>query len=72
MRTLCILTLSALFVLIGCAPEPLPDREEALASLVAAERAFAQTSVEQGQRTAFLEYLAEESNRHHAQTDQHR
>ena len=46
MRTLCSLMLTAL-VLVGCAPEPLPDREAALASLVAAERAFAQMSVEE-------------------------
>ena len=51
--------LLTVLVLSGCEPEPLPDREAALASLVAAERAFSQTSVEQGQRTAFLAYLAE-------------
>lgn len=60
MRTIVSFFLTTL-VLAGCAPEPLPDREAVLASLVAAERAFAQTSVEQGMRTAFLEYLADES-----------
>ena len=61
MRTRWSLSCCALLVLIGCEPEPLPDREAALASLVAAERAFSQASVEQGQRTAFLDYLAEGS-----------
>lgn len=51
----------ALLLFIGCAPEPLPDPDTALASLVAAERAFAQTSVEEGMRHAFLAYLADES-----------
>ena len=61
MRTRWSLLLCAVLVLAGCGPEPLPDRDVSLASLVAAERAFAQTSVEQGRRTAFLEYLAEGS-----------
>ncbi len=61
MKTRWSFCLCIVLILIGCEPEPLPDRGEALASLVAAERAFAQLSVEQGTRTAFLEYLAEES-----------
>ena len=60
MRTGFILLL-AVIVLIGCESEPLPDSEAALASLVATERAFSQASVEHGQRTAFLGYLAEGS-----------
>ena len=53
--------LSALVAPFTCTPEPLPDTEAAWDALVAAERAFSQMSVEQGQRTAFLEYLAEAS-----------
>ncbi len=54
-------SLLLLLVLLGCAPEPLPDSDAALASLVEAERAFARTSVEQGMRHAFLEFLADEA-----------
>ncbi len=59
LRTLSFLL--ALCLLIGCAPEPLPDTDAALASLVEAERAFARTSVEEGMRHAFLEFLADEA-----------
>lgn len=53
--------LAVLVAPFTCTPDPLPDTEAARSALIAAERAFAATSVSQGQRTAFLEYLAEEA-----------
>ena len=62
MRIRCPLSLSLILcLLLGCAPEPLPDSDTALASLVEAERAFARTSVEEGTRHAFLEFLADDA-----------
>ena len=51
----------ALCLFLGCTAEPLPDTGEALAALVEAERAFAQTSVEEGMRHAFLDFLADDA-----------
>jgi len=52
---------AVLCALAGCAPEPLPDRQAVLETLIEAERAFARASVEQGMRSAFLAYLADAS-----------
>lgn len=56
LRSLC-----AAFLMTAAILSPAETREEALASLVAAERAFAQTSVDSGYKAAFLSVLAADS-----------
>lgn len=48
-------------VLVACAGDRESDREQVLASLIAAERAFAAASAEQGVKDAFLAHLADDA-----------
>ncbi len=59
MRTAVLLTALVALVSFGCAR--VGDMESELGSLVDAERAFAQASLDRGWRAAFLEYLGEGS-----------
>ncbi len=59
MKNICVLGLAALLTTGAVLAETI-DRQAALDSLVAAERAFAKTSEEKGFRGAFLDFLADD------------